>query len=147
MSLTERIRQLQQLNVNLRQQLEVAEHHLPAINEQIRSLADLDIVAGIALLGTVVYDRAYGHDGPIDSNQILQAAILIPQGFGVCMWDSEEYFRVRQQPRISHGTIQMKFVPFDECGSAVKALLLPHVEPLLDRLMQLVTPNRRDNQA
>lgn len=147
MTLTQRIQQLQQLNLTLRQQLEIAEHHLPAINEQIRSLADIDIVSGMALLGTVVYDRSYGPDGPIDSNQILQAVIMVPNGFGVCMWDSEEYFRVRQQPRISHGTIQMKFVPFDECGSAVKALLLPHVEPLLERLMQLISPHHKDNQA
>ena len=53
MTLTARIRQLQQLNVTLRQQLEVAEHHLPVINEQIRNLSEIEVALGMALLGAV----------------------------------------------------------------------------------------------
>jgi hypothetical protein len=131
---------LRQLNLTLRQQLEAAEARVPAINEQIAQLVGIGLIQDAALLGEVVYDKAYSPiPTPTDGSLVLQAAILIPGGLGLVAWDREEFLAVRNQGPGYRDT-HLRFVPFDELGSALKALLLPQVEPLLDRLLSIVRP-------
>jgi hypothetical protein len=131
---------LRQLNLTLRQQLEAAEARVPAINEQIAQLAGIGLIQDAALLGEVVYDKAYSPvPNPTDGSLVLQAAILIPGGLGLVAWDREEFLAVRDQGPGYRDT-HLRFVSFDELGSALKALLLPQVEPLLDRLCQMARP-------
>jgi hypothetical protein len=125
--------QLRQLNLSLRVQLEQAEARIPGINDLLQQLATIDLVTETALLGLVIFEGHYSVlTGPHDSGPLLQAALLIPGGLGVIHWDSEEYATFRKAPPQNETELFIKFVPFESCPSAIKALLLPQVEPLLE---------------
>lgn len=131
------VEQLRQLNLSLRLQLEQAEARIPVINELIERLAAIELVSETALLGLVIYEKHYSsQSGPQDSSQVLQAVLMIPGGFGVICWDVEEYLAFRDHPPEDLSNLFLKYVPFDSCVSAVKALLLPQVEPLMELLMK-----------
>lgn len=130
------LEKLRMLNLVLRLRLEQAEARIPGINDLIQQLFTIELVPETALLGLVIFERHYSaRTGPQDSSQILQSALLIPGGLGVIFWDSEEYLAFRNHPPENLQELFLKFVPFDRCGSAVKALLLPQVEPLMERLL------------
>ncbi len=129
--------QLRILNLSLRAQLEQAEARIPGINDLIKQLAAIELITESALLGPIIYERQYGViEGSRDSGQLLQAALLVPSGFGTICWDSEDYVTFRKHPPQNESQIILNFVPFDSCPSAVQALLLPQVEPLLERLFR-----------
>jgi len=135
------IQQLQHLNLLLRLHLEEAEVRIPEINDLIRQLLTIELVPETALLGLVIYERHYSAlTGPQDSSQVLQSALLIPGGLGVILWDCEDYLRFRNSPPVDQGELFLKFVPFEQCGSAVKALLLPQIEPLMELLFKRFPP-------
>lgn len=130
------IDRLRQLNLSLRVQLEQAEARVPGINDLINQLATIELVTETALLGLVIYEGHYSIlTGPHDSGQIVQAALMIPGGFGVIYWDSEEFESFRNSPLENEAELFCRFVPFDICPSAIKALLLPQVQPLLELLL------------
>lgn len=131
------LHQLQQLNLHLRVHLEEAEVRVPEINDQIQQLYAIELVPETALLGTVICVRDYSIlNGAPDSSQVFQSALLIPGGLGVILWDCEDYLNFRNGPSVDQKELFLKFVPFDLCDSAVKALLLPHIEPLLRMLFK-----------
>jgi len=131
------IQQLRQLNLSLRIQLEQAEARIPDINELIEQLAAIELISETALLGLVIYEKHYSAlSGPHDSSQVIQSALMIPGGIGVVCWDTEEYLAFRDNPPEDLSELYIKYVPFDSCASAVKALLLPQVEPLMELFMK-----------
>ena len=122
----------------------LAEARLPMVNDLIRQLATVDLLPETALLGEVILDQALV---PVpnysDGSQLLQAALLVPGGFGIVLWDREEYLAVRNSHGATSHEMRVRFIAFDQVGSAIKALLLPQVEPLLDRLLLLARPLQR----
>jgi hypothetical protein len=140
-NLTSSLSAIQQLNLSLRQQLELAEAQVPALNEQIAQLGGIDLIRDAAILGEVIYDRAYSADSsPADGSLLLQAAILVPGGIGLVAWDREEFLVFRGHERPGYRDAQPRFVAFGDLGSALKAMLLPQIEPLLARLLVIVRP-------
>jgi len=130
------VERLRQLNLTLRVQLDQAEARIPGINDLIQQLGAIDLLNDAALLGLVIYERHYDLSrGPHDSGQVLQSVLMIPGGIGVLLWDTEEYLAFRSTPEPDPTTLKLKFVPFDDCEGAVKALLLPQVQPLMELLM------------
>ena len=134
-SLTDQLGELRELNLSIRKQLETVESRVPSINVQVSQLAAIHLIRDAALLGEIVYDRAYG---PIPSHSdgglLLQAALLVPEGLGLVAWDCEEFLSFREQgPGVRDA--RLRFVPFDELDGALKVLLLPQIEPLLARLI------------
>jgi hypothetical protein len=122
-----------------RQQLEQAETYVPALNAQLEQLGVIDLANDITLLGGVIHERPYAAgSGRDDSAQFSQAVLLAPEGIGAAVWDMEEYVENQKSPSGNEEQARLKFVPFDECSSAVKALLLPQVRPLLERLFALI---------
>jgi hypothetical protein len=64
----------------------------------------------------------------------VQAALLVPEGLGVVLWDSDHYAEMCDLPDGLEA--DTRFRAFARCEPAVRALLLPHIEPLLERLYQ-----------
>lgn len=137
----QQLNSLRQLNVNIRHQLELVEARIPPLNELISQLAGVELLIDTALLGDIVFDRAYT---PIpnysDGSQLLQAAILIPSGMGLVLWDREEYlaFRDYEGPRFQD--IHLRFSAFEELSPALKVLLLPQVDVLVEVLLSKLPP-------
>jgi hypothetical protein len=64
---------------------------------------------------------------------VVQAALCLPGGLGVVLWDSEEYTHLSEIPQGLEAEARMGFQAF-KCEPAIKALLLPHLEALLHQL-------------
>ena len=93
------IQQLQALIIRLRSQLNRAEAHVPTLNSVIARLTELNLIPERTLLGHIVHMRDYEPgSGIIDSGMVLQAALQIPGGLGIVVWDTEEYVRIRNTP-------------------------------------------------
>lgn len=67
----------------------------------------------------------------------MQAALVIPEGFGVCLWDSEEFARCRLEQDGLASKARNKFQAFDQCRTVEKAFLLPFIEEMLEELMEI----------
>ena len=141
MAITELIQQLQDLIIRLRSQLDQAEAHLPALNNVIARLAELSLIPERTLLGHIVHMRDYEPGtGIIDSGMVLQAALRIPDGLGIVVWDTEQYTLLRNSPQGLEGEVVMRFFPFAELDPPLKALILPHTESLLERVIRMAIP-------
>ena len=99
-SFADQLGALRELNLSIRKQLEVVESRVPLINVQDSQLAAVHLICDAALLGEIVYDRAYG---PIpsqsDGGLLLQAALLVPEGLGLVAWDCEEFLSFESRVR------------------------------------------------
>ena len=141
MKISDILNQLRSHLLQMRSQLDQADAHVSDINLVVKSIGDLKLVTERTLLGHVVHMREYSPRAhQADSGLVLQAALDIPQGLGIAAWDSEEYAELRTSPEGLGPHASLKFVPFNELEPAVRALLLPHVESLLIRLIQLADP-------
>ena len=141
MTINENLSHLRTLLLQMRSQLDQADAHVPEINNVVRSIAELQIVAERTLLGHVVHMQEYSpQTQPVDSGIVLQAALDIPRGIGIAAWDSEVYHQLRRSAEGLEFQRSLNFISFEELEPAIRALLLPHVESLLLRLIQLTTP-------
>lgn len=132
------LERLSQLNLILRHQLEQAELRIPRINEQLAQFAAINLLPETILVGEILQSRAYNASGgPHDSGQVIQAGLHLPGGLGIIRWDSEELLVYYRSPQDESEAIS-RFVQFDECSSAEKALLLYEAHSLLERLYTLV---------
>lgn len=135
----QRLHHLQHLNLEIRQRLEVAELKVGRVNPLLAQLAAAGLLNDTIVLGEVVLQRPYSVQADCtESGQFIQAALSVPGGFGAVLWDSEEFAFLRDTPQLESEAIR-KAIPFEQCSSAIKALLLPQLEPLLDRLFADLT--------
>jgi hypothetical protein len=136
--LQSKIDKLKQLNLSIRKQLKEAELRIPEINAQIRALTALGSHDQVAIEGDIVTTLAYLPNlGPSDSCQIYQAVLVASEGIGVAIIDLEDFLERQRNPD-SDIALSARFQAFDDCSSFVKAALLPHVDPLLERLLHIL---------
>lgn len=118
---------------------------MAGLNRVVNSISELQLVTDQTLLGHIVHRRDYAPGAGVrDSGIVLQAALVIPGGLGIVAWDSDVYATLRETPGGLSTEPHMRFLPFEQLEPAIKALLLPHVESLLLRLIQLASPLRRE---
>lgn len=143
--LSENIERLRRLNLQVRQQLERAETVMPSINMLVDQLASVELVRGVAFAGEVIYDRALTAGAHLtDDSEMLQAAILVPGGVGVILWSREEFLAMNSGPiEPDLQQLRRRFVPFRECAPAIRGLLMPQLDSLVKRVVQMASPPRR----
>ena len=140
------LEELNLLALSLHAQLDQAEARVSSINVLINQLAGLDGATETAILGLVIYEGHYSvFTGPHESGPVLQSALLIPGGIGVVYWASEEYAAIRKNPPKHEKDLLLRFFPFDNCPSAIKSLLLPQVQPLMEQLFSRFTFLRKND--
>ena len=77
MTINETLSQLRTLLLQMRSQLDQADAHVPEINDVVRSIAELQIVAERTLLGHVVHMQEYSPQlQPVDSGIVLQLSLI-----------------------------------------------------------------------
>ncbi len=127
---------LMEVNIRVRQQLELAEAQIGTVNALLAQLFATELINDQIFLGDIVLKRAYDvRADRADSPQMIQAVLSVGKGIGAVFWDMEELAQLSRSPELETEAIY-KLVPFDQCGSAIKALLLPHAGPLLVRLLR-----------
>lgn len=138
--------QLASLNIQIRHDMEQAEAKAERVNQLVHELGETGVLTHQVLLG-VVFERAYDPESSTqDSGQVVQAALLVPEGFGVCLWDLVEFTTLRASPQGLERHARAKFQPFDECAAAEKKFLLPYLEEMLEDLtdVALVAASKLD---
>jgi hypothetical protein len=104
-------------------------------NRLIAQLAGARSLRETVILGEVIHPRYYppaGHEeGPL---QVAQAALCVPGGIGAVLWDGGAYAWPRTTPEGLRRGARAGFRPFERCEPSLRALLLPHVEALLQGL-------------
>lgn len=125
------------LAARLRHHADQAEAQFPAINEIVRNLGGTGLLQGHVILGPT-FDRPYAVENRRDdSAQVVQAALLVPEGFGVCYWDMEEYVELRNTSHGLEPEARAKFQPFDRCTDEEKTFLRPFIEEMLEDLQDI----------
>jgi hypothetical protein len=126
---------LKQLIVEIRQQFEVAELKVDSATSVLTRLAETKLSNEDIFLGDVILCRPYDVScEETGTGQVVQAALAIPGGFGCIFWDSEEYAALDDNPQLESEAM-LRLRPFAQCSPAVKALLLPQLLPLMDKLL------------
>ena len=112
-----------------------AEARAAGLNNLINDIWQFGLGAQTSLLGPVLQTRSYApQPGGHDSGQVIQAALLVPRGLGVVVWDSEFYLSLVDVPEGLEAAAAMHHVPFEQCSPAWRALLCEHIAPLVERL-------------
>lgn len=130
-------RELSSLNLQIKHAMEQAEAKVERVSHLVRELGTTGLVGREVLLGRY-YDRPYDPDyGPNDTGQVVQAALLIPEGLGVCLWDTEEFSALQSSAEGLEPSARLRFRGFDDCSPAEKRFLLPFIEEMLEDLTDL----------
>jgi len=128
---------LTKLNQQIKRDLEHAEAKVKHLNDLIAELAQSGQLAPAVLLGTFL-EVPYDPDAPpAHAARVIQAALLTPEGFGICEWDSPDAYRIEQEPEHFQREAREKFRPFAELGEADMLFVLPQVETLLAELLAI----------
>jgi len=131
----EMVTHLKWLNFWIRHSCDQAEAKMAEVNRLLEQLAETGWVQETVILGAVIHQRYYAPlSGGHDSSQVIQAALCVPGGLGVVLWDSEDYTSLSEIPQGLEAEARLGFRPFERCEPAIKALLLPHLETLLHQL-------------
>jgi hypothetical protein len=120
--------------LRIKHDMEQAEAKIEASRNLIEELGNTGLLTGRVVLGPT-YQQPYAPGcGPQDSGQIVQAALIIPQGFGVCYWDTNEFWDLENSPDGLEPLARTKFQAFESCTPAEKKFLSPFVDEMLDEL-------------
>ncbi len=139
-TLNQQLAKLRQLNLSVRQGLEAAELYIPQINQQLSQLLAIGLLPRQMCLGDIIDESRYDSPhGPRDSTWLHQAAIGVGfGGVGAVGWDSNDLWTFIHFEGPIDAQVVLNFVPFADCPSAIKGLLLPQVEPLVRHACKLI---------
>ena len=116
-----------------------AEARAAGLNNLINDIWQFGLGAQTSLLGPVLQTRSYApQPGGHDSGQVIQAALLVPRGLGVVVWDSEFYLSLADVPDGLEAAAAMHHVPFEQCSPAWRALLCEHIAPLVQKFFDML---------
>ena len=120
----------------IKRDLERAETHVGEINQLIDDLATSGALRRAVLLGKHREIPADPDAPPADGGRLIQAALLVPEGLGVCVWDSEQESRDQERAHFDRDARE-KFMPFSELQEMEMLFVLPQIEALLEELLAI----------
>jgi hypothetical protein len=127
---------LQRLMTQIAAASRQADERVSVVNDLLAAVADSGCVTEAVILGPAIYQRPYSPPhGDWETGEAFQAALLVPQGVGV-VWDVENYIEGQEHGWVPD--VRLRFRPYSECEPVPRALLLPHLEPLLARVFRYV---------
>ena len=131
------VRQLGQINVQVKHLLKKGETQVAQINLLVRELAKTRLLKKVTILGK--QSRCITYDGECaESSLVVLPALLAPEGLGICIWDADQVIEIKEagMPKTAARRV---FTPFAKCNPADKAFLMRFIEPLLEDLMDLAS--------
>lgn len=126
--LTHQVRQLQRAVV-------AADALIEIYDSKLEQLEELGLHLPSPLLGELVVWRAYGCDGPDESHELIQAGLIPDVGLAAVFWNSQEYENVLDYGNLG-GQATDRARPLWDCAPAIRGLVLPHAERLIDLLLK-----------
>ncbi len=129
--------ELTKLNLQIKHNLQQAEAKVSHINSLIAELAQQGGLSRAVLLGKY-RELPYDPDAaPPARARVIQAVLLVPEGFGICEWESTDAYRPDQEPQHFNRDACEKFRPFAELDEADMLFVLPQMETLLEELVTI----------
>lgn len=127
------------VSAEIHSRLLLAEEDAAVILELARQLSrEVPTSNHLMVLGPVIHEEEYRGEGqPVDSGQLFQVAIRVPDGLGCCLWDTEEWAEHADDPRIQLVAGRNRFLPFLELPVGAKVKTLQHTGDLITRLLNL----------
>lgn len=123
---------LQHLGVRLAQAREQAEARVDEVDRYVGSLAGGGQWEGLVVIGPAVRpSEARGEGEPA-----YYPALVVPAGFGVA-WRAGATEQPEEEGKPPTGAA-MAFAPFAGCDRGLRTVLLPHLEPMVLRLIQMI---------
>ena len=129
------VQEVNRLNCLVAQARDQAEAKVLELNQQLQILRTNGLVHEVVLLGSIILDGATYEAGREIGAQIGRAALVGNGGIGVCIWELDEYVDARQSRALECDAIG-HFIAFDHCNPWLKARLLPHLDLLIEGLLQ-----------
>ena len=120
--------------LQIKHDMERTEAKVEHAHDLIREVGNTGLLTRRALLGPHYTQRWEPGRGPQDSEQVVQAALFVPEGFGVCYRDANEFWELEQSPEGLESNARSKFEPFENCSAAEKKFLYPFIGQMLDEL-------------
>jgi hypothetical protein len=134
-----RLKRLQRLLLRIRNAAEHAEAQADKFNSLANQVARVGIIPEQAVVGKPIFVRDYSPPSDeSNSVQVWQAALLLPDGLGAIVRNSNEYLDLGADYEPSVAEARWHFVPFERCPLVAKALLALHTEALLDKVIDLI---------
>jgi hypothetical protein len=125
--------------LRVRQQLEIAEARVPRWNQLVQELWRVGLVPQTAILGRVIETRPYAPmAGGHASGQVVQAALLIPGGVGILLWDTEDFALLAREPDGLEDAAWAHHLPFESCQPAHQVALAEQLPLLIGRFVRLL---------
>ena len=122
--------------IPFQRRLFVARRRARALRPLVDWITKTRLLHGVCILGPVLRSESYAAgEGDGSSGLILQAALLIPRGIGVLMWDSDEVASLECQDRTLESAAWLAHVPFEQCSPVHQALLVDQIIELADQLI------------
>jgi len=139
-----RLKRLQRLLLRIRNAAEHAEAQAVELNALARQIAGVGIIPDQAIVGKPLLVRDY-EVSTDESNtvQIWHAVLLLPDGIGALVWDSDEYLDLPSDFEPSIAEARGRFIPFVACPPVARALLAGQAESLFGEVISLVEQRRR----
>ncbi len=110
---------LDRLIEQMRHESEDTEFDVERVNGSLRRIAELGLL----------HNDVYLAREP--SGQCTQAAVLIPEGFGVCIWGSA----AEVESENAETRARLVFKPFAQCDPAEKEIVAAHVEEFFEDIV------------
>lgn len=114
---------------------ESAAEKVQQINPLLRQLVGVGLDVPTAVLGPLLHTTKPTEDvGNGTTGRSLRAALLVPDGIGVVVWNDAQNESVKRlrEGQVNH--VRVEFVPFASCDADTQRQLAPHIETLLERL-------------
>jgi hypothetical protein len=120
--------------LRIKHDMEQNEAKIDDTRDLIHEIGKTGLLTGSIFLGPR-YEQPYvpGWESR-DSSRIVQAALFIPEGFGVCRWDMNEFWELEGSQDGLEQHARAKFESFAGCSPAEKKFLRPFVDEMLDEL-------------
>ncbi len=140
---------LAKVNGQIKHDLQDAEAKVSDANALIGELARSGMLRRAVLLGKFREASLDPDSGDSEPAHIIQAALLIPEGIGVCAWDSHEAYKPDQDPEHFDREVRKRFVPFGDLDETDQVFILPQLESLVEQLMAIAeaTPALRHEMS
>lgn len=129
--------ELAQLQLQIKHDMEHAEAKVVQVNNLLQELGKTGLLKETVMLGRCRHIAYPAESQTEDPESEKQAALLIPEGFGICSWNAGDLGTSRREDDGGEAEVRKRFVPFAQCNTAGKAFLLPFIEDLLQELMDV----------
>ena len=130
---------LARLNLQIRHDMEQAEAKVAQVNRLVKKLGKTGLLNDLTTWDGFRAARFTPLEGSSEMPdcRITLAALLVPDGFGICAWESEKAYLGDVSKTGLKARAQRRFVPFAKCDLRDKAFLLPVIEEVLDELIDV----------